>query len=68
MMPYDEDGIAALIGTSDCYTVLLDGRVMGKIPDNDAANFVAQLRKRKIQKTDNVSSCLIKNNVSLFAK
>lgn len=55
MMPYDEDGTAALIGTSDCYVILLDGKVMGKVPDNEVVNFVAQLRQRKIHRTDNVS-------------
>jgi len=55
MTPYDEDGIAALIPTADCYTVLLDGKVMGRIPDSEAKHFVSQLRHRKVHKADNVS-------------
>ena len=55
MVPYDEDGVAALIPAADCYTVLLDGKVMGRVPDAEAKHFIAQLRHRKVHKADNVS-------------
>ena len=55
LIPYDEDGLSALIPTSECYHVLLNGKVMGRIPDSHASHFVAQLRQRKALNTDNVS-------------
>ena len=55
LIPYDEDGLSALIPTSECYQVLLNGKVMGRIPDCHASHFVAQLRQRKATNTNSVS-------------
>lgn len=56
MIPYDEDGVTALVPTADCYTVLLDGKVMGCVPDGLAKVLVAMLRKLKVNKSEGVSS------------
>lgn len=68
MMPYDEDGITALVPTADCYTVLLDGKVMGRIPDSLANVFTATLRKLKVNKSDGVSSLRTFVRTLLFCK
>lgn len=39
---------------SECYPVMLDGRLIGWIPDTEAKNAAENLRRKKVLHEDNV--------------
>jgi DNA-directed RNA polymerase I subunit RPA2 len=58
MVPYDEDGLTSMLTSQNSYTVLLDGRVIGKVKDDDSRRFVDALRLLKVSESEGLSSMM----------